>query len=123
MIRNPKYNQNETIDCEINHPRHGWIPFTASPEDSERHGRVIYDEIVSGKRGDIAPADPPAHKKMDQADKKAEEKDRLIKRAYIDEALPLMLEAQAGMRDMKDFQAKMEEIQIRYSDDIDELEK
>jgi hypothetical protein len=32
--RNPKYNSNGTIDCEINHPQHGWIPFTANPEDT-----------------------------------------------------------------------------------------
>ena len=32
--RNPKYNSNGTIDCEINHPEYGWIPFTAHLEDT-----------------------------------------------------------------------------------------
>jgi hypothetical protein len=26
--RNPRKNENGTIDCEINHPTYGWIPFT-----------------------------------------------------------------------------------------------
>jgi hypothetical protein len=34
------------IDCEIQHPRHGWIPFTASSEDSEEHSCMIYEEIA-----------------------------------------------------------------------------
>ena len=31
--RNRKYNIHGTIDCEIEHPIHGWIPFTADPAD------------------------------------------------------------------------------------------
>jgi hypothetical protein len=31
--RNPAYNQLGTVDCEINHPVHGWIPFTCNPDD------------------------------------------------------------------------------------------
>jgi len=31
--RNPIYNAFETIDCEINHPEYGWIPFTCDPND------------------------------------------------------------------------------------------
>ncbi len=58
-IRNIKYNVVGTIDCEINHPIHGWIPFTASPEDMEAHGREIYKEIVAGKHGAIAAYTPP----------------------------------------------------------------
>jgi len=42
-IRNVKRNKRGTIDCEINHPRFGWIPFTASPDDCEAHGRAIHD--------------------------------------------------------------------------------
>lgn len=30
------------IDCEINHPNLGWIPFTADPNDVEPHGRAIW---------------------------------------------------------------------------------
>lgn len=32
-IKNPIYTANGNINCEINHPKHGWIPTTASPDD------------------------------------------------------------------------------------------
>jgi hypothetical protein len=31
--RNPIYIENGWIDCEIEHPEHGWIPFTCDPND------------------------------------------------------------------------------------------
>lgn len=42
--RNPVWN-GDVIDCEINHPIYGWIPFTASPEDPEQHGRDIFEAL------------------------------------------------------------------------------
>ena len=53
QIRNPKQTSSLAIDCEIEHPVHGWIPFTASPDDPEKHGRDIYAAIIDA--GDIAP--------------------------------------------------------------------
>jgi hypothetical protein len=53
-IRNPSYNAFGTIDCEINHPKFGWIPFTASPDDVEEFGREIHTRILSGEAGRIA---------------------------------------------------------------------
>jgi hypothetical protein len=32
--RNPVRTSGVAIDCEINHPVYGWIPFTADPNDS-----------------------------------------------------------------------------------------
>ena len=32
--RNPQWSINDWIDCEINHPKFGWIPFTANPDDT-----------------------------------------------------------------------------------------
>jgi hypothetical protein len=56
-IRNPRWNAgNEAIDCEIEHPTYGWIPFTASPHDVEPHGRAIFDAAKSA----AAPYEPPA---------------------------------------------------------------
>lgn len=55
-IINPKYNSNGTIDIEMNHPVFGWIPFTASPDDVEEHGRIIYQALVNGEFGPIAPS-------------------------------------------------------------------
>lgn len=45
--RNAKRNIYGTIDVEIEHPKYGWIPFTASPNDPEAHGRAIYAEVES----------------------------------------------------------------------------
>ncbi len=33
--RNSTYTKNGAIDCEINHPKFGWIPFTAVKGDSK----------------------------------------------------------------------------------------
>jgi hypothetical protein len=60
-VRNAAYNQYGTIDCEINHPVFGWIPFTASPDDVEPHGREIYaDLIASGAVAAYIPVVVPA---------------------------------------------------------------
>jgi hypothetical protein len=53
--RNPAYNQNGTIDVEINHPDFGWIRFTADPDDVEPHGRQIYADL----KDEAAPYTPP----------------------------------------------------------------
>jgi hypothetical protein len=44
-LRNVTVNRHDTYDCEINHPKFGWIPFTANPDDPEEHGRLIYAYI------------------------------------------------------------------------------
>jgi hypothetical protein len=40
--RNARYNSQGTIDCIIDHPTLGPIPFTADPNDIEPHGREIF---------------------------------------------------------------------------------
>lgn len=57
-IRNAKYNEDGSIDSEILHPVHGWIPFTATYNDIEEHGRLIYASIIDGDAGPIAPYEP-----------------------------------------------------------------
>ena len=44
-VRNAKFTKNGAIDCEIEHPQFGWIPFTASPDDVEEHGRAIFEQL------------------------------------------------------------------------------
>jgi len=56
--RNPKYNYLGTIDCEIEHPVYGWIPFTASPDSKEKYNVDIYNMLVSN--GNIAAGPTPA---------------------------------------------------------------
>ncbi len=43
--RNAKYNEFGTIDCEIEHPDFGWIPFTADHNDVEEHGKLIATQV------------------------------------------------------------------------------
>ena len=45
--RNPQWSVNNFIDCEINHPKFGWIPFTADPNDTGTFFDVaeLYDEM------------------------------------------------------------------------------
>lgn len=51
---------NTLIDCEIEHPVYGVIPFTASPDDVEDHGREIFARCVAGEFGTVADYVPPA---------------------------------------------------------------
>ena len=57
-ITNAKHNANGSIDCDWDHPVHGVIRFTASPDDTEEHGRAIYQWLIDGEFGPIADADP-----------------------------------------------------------------
>lgn len=58
-FRNPHYNRQGSIDCEVNHPRFGWIPFTASHGDPDPSSAGIYAAIMEGE-GPIAPYEPGA---------------------------------------------------------------
>jgi hypothetical protein len=51
-VRKVAFNRFGTIDCEVNHPTYGWIPFTASPDDPVEHGRELYAELT---QGEVAP--------------------------------------------------------------------
>lgn len=54
--RNPKYTFDGSvmIDCEIEHPEFGWIPFTCNPNDPSTAD--LHAEIVAA--GGIAAGDP-----------------------------------------------------------------
>ena len=54
-VKNLKNNRFGGIDCEYKHPNLGWIPFTATREDSEVLGREIFDKAIKGDFGEIAP--------------------------------------------------------------------
>ena len=51
--RNPSRLKNGDINCEINHPTHGWVLFTASPSDVELHGRAIHQFIEEDEVNDL----------------------------------------------------------------------
>ena len=63
-IRNPRYTATGRIDCEINHPEFGWLPFTASPEDAEPHGREIF--ALAEALGPTANVPPSQEELFDQ---------------------------------------------------------
>lgn len=48
--RNTKYTINNWIDCEIDHPVYGWIPFTANPLDTNPLFSIseLYDTMSKG---------------------------------------------------------------------------
>lgn len=54
-FRGATFNRHGTIDVEINHPVHGWIPFTASPDDPEELGRAVFTEAIKGNVGPYIP--------------------------------------------------------------------
>jgi len=43
------------VGMEIEHPIYGWIPFAASPDDVEAHGRDLYARAIAGEFGVVAP--------------------------------------------------------------------
>lgn len=58
-FRNPIYTADGRIDCEIDHPVYGWIPFTASPDDPNAEGAEIFAEIeAAGNIADYVPGTP-----------------------------------------------------------------
>jgi hypothetical protein len=69
-VKTPKYNSSGTIDMEISHPMYGWIPFTATPDDVEELGRVLYADAINGVLGPIAayvaPPEPTAAEILEQ---------------------------------------------------------
>ena len=58
--RNPTFTETGAVDCEINHPQYGWVPFTASPTDNEKHGRDLHEAILEdgGIAAYVAPPPP-----------------------------------------------------------------
>ena len=66
--RNAKYiNENGWIDCEIEHPQFGWIPYTLDPADTDM--TVNNDDLLASmaKKGDVAAYVPPTQTELDAA--------------------------------------------------------
>lgn len=76
--KNAQYNVAGGIDCEIEHPRFGWIPFTASPDDEESKGRELFvlldeDSATLAYVPPIIDEEAEALEALTRAIKKAEE--------------------------------------------------
>lgn len=75
--RNAQYTADGRIDCEIEHPLFGWIPFTASPYDIESYGRELFARIVAD--GNIADyVAPPAPSDEEIAAKVRAQRNQLL---------------------------------------------
>ena len=62
-FRNPAYNANGTIDCEINHPNYGWIPHTIAADENPD---LQADAIAAGPAPFVPPPNPDPAAILDQ---------------------------------------------------------
>lgn len=62
--RNARYIDATRIDCEIEHPVYGWIPYTLDPSDTDM--TVNNAELLSAmrQRGDVAAYIPPTPEEL-----------------------------------------------------------
>lgn len=72
----------------------GELPFTATPDDGEAHGREIFQRAVAGEFGDIAPHEPPSNEQL--IAEISAQKSRLLQRA-AERIAPLADSAELGV--------------------------
>ena len=61
-FRNAVKTADGRVDCEINHPVYGWIPFTADQNDTEPLGRAVFNAanpVADEAAADTAQANDP----------------------------------------------------------------
>ena len=68
--RQPARAESGAIDLLVTFPGLGEVPFTASPDDIEPHGRQIYARAIAGDFGPIAPYTPRARPPREIRDEK-----------------------------------------------------
>lgn len=63
--RNARYIDEARIDCEIDHPAYGWIPYTLDPADTDT--TVSNDDLLAAmaQNGDVAAYVPPTQAELD----------------------------------------------------------
>jgi hypothetical protein len=57
-VRNPVHNADASINCEIEHETFGWIPYTATADDTDPYGALLYQALINGEHGAIGPYAP-----------------------------------------------------------------
>jgi hypothetical protein len=65
-FRNAVFGPNNSIECEVNHPVYGWIPFTATPDDVEEHGRAIHAAALAAGPGPYVPPPLPSDEELSE---------------------------------------------------------
>lgn len=108
--RSPAFNALGTINCEIEHPEYGWIPFTCAPTDTgaEFDTAALFKEM----QPHAAPYVPPSPEEAAAQQRAAARVNRFA--AYTEEADPLFFKWQAGEGTEEEWLAKREEIRQRY---------
>ena len=105
--RNPIYCENGWIDCEINHPDYGWIPFTCDPNDTGAlfDTAALFEEMKPHAAPYVpVPPTPPTQEEQ-EANRQA---------AYTQEADPLFFKYQRGEATEQEWLDKIEEIRERF---------
>lgn len=57
-VKNPVYwdAKRQTIKCDVKFENFdSYMPYCAAASDTQTHGQALYEELISGKWGDIAP--------------------------------------------------------------------
>lgn len=49
-FKNAEYLKDGRIKCEVEHPKLGWIPYTASKDDSEEFGKKLFKILSKSKK-------------------------------------------------------------------------
>jgi len=66
LYRNAKIiNEKGWVNCEINHPEYGWIPYTLDPSDTDM--TINNDDLLANMaaNGDVAAYVPPTQEELD----------------------------------------------------------
>lgn len=62
-VRNAKYTEDGSIDLEINHPEHGWIPYLLTDYDEDMTIDNNQLRLVIGDN--VSPYEPPTQDQLD----------------------------------------------------------
>lgn len=76
--RHPQFNAFGVIDCEIEHPQYGWIPFTCDPDDTGAQFDTA--ALFAEMKPHAAPYVPPTQQELEAiaAAEIRAERDRLL---------------------------------------------
>lgn len=107
--RNAKYLANGNINCEIDHPIYGWIPFTCDPNDTgtEFDVAALYAALNADPDTAAYAPEPPTPLAREQLM-------ALRAAAYQKESDPLFFKAQRGEAEMGEWLALVGAIKSRF---------
>jgi hypothetical protein len=108
-FRNPVFNADNFIDCEIEHPTYGWIPFTCNPSDTgaEFDTALLYNQMEP-LASPYTPPPPPTPEQIRAQNEAARAA------LYVSEADPLFFKWQRGEATEQQWLNKIEEIRLQY---------